>query len=359
MHKLIDLSLWRPRSVTVAMLTIVVVGVLALQRIPVDILPEYDQPAVQTLTFFSGMPAEPISTTITNPLERWTGTAAGMRRQESRSITGASIIRNYFRAGVDPNGALTQVNSLALADIPNLPPGTLPPIVLPYDPTATVPVCLVAVNSSTQGESVLYDVGRYEVRNLIMNSPGANAPVVFGGKVRAILALLDPVKLQARGLSPTDVLEGLKNYNPFIPTGDAKFGITDYAIDSNSMYQIIEHMNDIPIRVRPNSTIFLGDVATPQDSHYIQTCVVRVNGHREVYIPVFRQSGASTLSVVDHLKEALPTMPPRLSRPGIDLKMIMDQAVYVRQSIQSLAVEGILARCSARWSSSFSWANGA
>ena len=87
------------------------------------------------LTFYSGMPAEAMSTTITNPLERWTGTAAGMQRQESRSIIGASIIRNYFRSGVDPNGALTQVNSLALADIPNLPPGTLPPIVLPYDPT--------------------------------------------------------------------------------------------------------------------------------------------------------------------------------------------------------------------------------
>lgn len=342
MKKLIELSLGRPRAVTVAMLAIVVVGVLALTRLPVDILPVYNQPAVQTLTFYSGMPAELISNTITNPLERWTGLASGMRRQESRSILGASIIRNYFHGNVDPNGALTQVNSLALADVPNLPPGTLPPSVLPYDPTATVPVCLVAVDSQTQGESVLYDVGRYEVRNMIMSSPGANAPVVYGGKVRAILALLDPVKLQARKLSPTDVLEGLKNYNPFIPTGDAKFGITDYAIDSNAMVALIEHMNEIPIRVESGGTIFLGDVATAEDSHFIQTCIVRVNGRREVYIPVFKQTGASTLTVVDHLKQALPTMPPRLTRPGIDLKMVMDQAVYVRQSIQSLAIEGLL-----------------
>src|SRR5262249_49797776 len=152
----------------------------------IDILPVFKAPAVQTLTFYNGMAANSIANAITNRMERWTGQANGMLRQESRSIIGASIVRNYFQGDVDPNGALTQVNSLALGVVPNLPPGTLPPVVLPFVPTSMTPVCVVAVDSPDpkNDESVLYDVGRYEVRNHIMAIPGAVAPVVYGGKIR-------------------------------------------------------------------------------------------------------------------------------------------------------------------------------
>src|SRR5262249_16292426 len=200
MNGLIRFSLRNWHAVIVFVLTIVVVGVLALTEIPFDILPVYKKPAVQVLTFYGGMPASSVEKDISNRMERWTGQAAGTERQESRSITGASIIRNYYRDDIDPNGALTQVNSLASAAIPNLPPGTLPPVILPFDPTGTVPVCLVALDSDKEPESILYDVGRYEVRNMIMGRPGAIAPVVFGGKLRAVLAYLDRAKLQARNL---------------------------------------------------------------------------------------------------------------------------------------------------------------
>src|SRR5207302_1737207 len=133
-------SLSNPYAVIVMALTIGVLGALSLMSIPIDILPVFRSPAVQVLTFYQGMPARGIEKDITNRMERWTGQAEGMRRQESRSIIGASIVQNLFQPGVDRNGALTQVNSLALAVIPNLPPGTLPPVVLPYDPTSTVPV---------------------------------------------------------------------------------------------------------------------------------------------------------------------------------------------------------------------------
>jgi multidrug efflux pump subunit AcrB len=130
-------------------LTILVLGVLSVASIPIDILPVFKSPAVQTLTFYGGMPADGVANDITNRMERWVGQASGTKRQESRSIVGASIVSNYFQDNVDPNGALTQVNSLALAAIPNLPPGTLPPVVLPFDPTSTTPVCLVSTIGGT------------------------------------------------------------------------------------------------------------------------------------------------------------------------------------------------------------------
>src|SRR3954447_1778145 len=183
MNGLIRASLNNHHAVTVFVLTIIVLGLLAAAMIPIDILPAFRSPAVQVLTFYGGMPAGDVDKDITNRMERWTGQAAGTARQESRSIVGCSIIRNYYRDDIDPNGALTQVNSLASAAIPNLPPGTLPPVILPFDPTGTTPVCLVALDSDNPNddEKILYDVGRYQVRNMIMSSRGAVAPVVYGG----------------------------------------------------------------------------------------------------------------------------------------------------------------------------------
>src|SRR5262245_11246737 len=222
MDGLIRFSLKNWHAVTVGVLTIAVIGILTLLSVPIDILPVNRSPAVQVLTFYGGMPASEVEKNIANRMERWTGQAAGTARQESRSIVGCSIIRNYYRDDIDPNGALTQVNSLASAAIPNLPPGTLPPVILPFDPTGTTPVCLVALDSRTQKESILYDVGRYEVRNMIMGVPGSVAPVVYGGQLRAVLAYMNRARMQARNLAPVDLMNALDKYNLFLPTGDAK-----------------------------------------------------------------------------------------------------------------------------------------
>src|SRR5437588_8651049 len=194
MNALIRFALGNWYAIIVLALTIVVMGALTSFMIPVDILPVFKSPAVQVLTFYGGMPAANVENDISNRMERWTGQAAGTARQESRSITGASIVRNYYREDIDPNGALTQVNSLASAAIPNLPPGTLPPVILPFDPTGTTPVCLVALDSKRAPEALLYDVGRYEVRNRIMAIPGSVAPVVYGGRLRAVLAYMNREK---------------------------------------------------------------------------------------------------------------------------------------------------------------------
>ncbi len=342
MNGLIHASLRNPIAVTVMVLAIVVLGGLAAYSIPIDILPVFKSPAVQTLVFYSGMPAASIEKNITARLERGVVQASGGRRIESRSIVGISIVRNYFRSNVDRSGAMTEVNSLAGWEYPTMPPGTLPPVVLPYDPTSVTPVCLVALDSQTQNEAALFDVGRYEVRPQIMSQPGAISPLVYGGKVRAVMMYLDRVKMQARHLSPMDVMKAVDEYNVFLPTGSAKFGSTDYAIDSNSMFDLVGRMEEIPLRNEPGNATFLRDVATPKDANFIQTNVVRVNGKREVYVPVFRQLGSSTLQVVNTLQGAIDKIQARLTRPGIDLKVVMDQSVYVRHSIESLAEEGVL-----------------
>jgi multidrug efflux pump subunit AcrB len=342
MNGLIRASLKNPYAVTVFCLTIVVIGGLSLRMIPIDILPVFKSPAVQVLTFYGGMPAAGVENAITNRIERNVGQANAMARQESRSIVGASIVRNYFQPDADAGSSLTQTSTLAFSAMATMPPGTLPPVVLPFDPTSTVPIGIVAVSSQTQDESTLYDVGRYEVRNMIMSNRGAVAPVVFGGKVRAIMLYLDRVKMMARGLSPVDVMNAMDRFNVFLPTGDAKFGDTDYAIDSNSLYDLVGRMGDMPLRSAHGNAAFVKDVATPKDDAFIQTNVVRVDGRRQVYIPVYRQTGSSTLDVISTVKGNLPSMQARLTRPNIILKLVMDQSIYVKQSILALVQEGAL-----------------
>src|SRR3954447_16630533 len=284
MNGLIRFSLANPRAVSVLTLTILLLGAVSLFAIPADILPVYRSPAVQVLTFYNGMAAKSMDAAITSRMERGTGMAAGMIRQESRTLLGVSMIRNFFADDIDPGEALTQVNALATIEIPTLPPVTLPPVILPYDPTSSTPVCLVALNSKTQGESALYDAARYQVRMMIMSSRGANAPVVYGGKIRTILAYLDRERLQSHGLSPVDVMDAVDRYNISLPAGDARIGVTDYALDSNSMYELIDRMGDIPIRTDQKRPGLPPRLARPKDPSLAQTNVVRVDGRRQVYI---------------------------------------------------------------------------
>ena len=178
---------------------------------------------------------------------------------------------------------------------------------------------------------------------MIMSINGAIAPVVYGGKIRAVMAYLDRQKLEARGLSPLDVMNAMDKYNVFLPTGDAKIGDIDYALDSNSMFDYPPQMGDIPLHSKIGNVSYLRDVATAQ-GRLVHPDQRRADRRpKEVYIPVFRQLGSSTLAVVNSVRSTASTSSPtRLTRGGIDLKLVMDQSVFVRQAISSLVQEGVL-----------------
>src|SRR5437660_4778413 len=229
MH-LVRWAIRTPYAVAVLSLSILILGAVAAFRLPADLLPIFRSPAVQVLTFYPGMPAEVMERDITSRLERWTGQANGIARQESKSMVGVSVVRDFFREDIDPNTAMAQVTSLAMSDLYYLPPGTIPPMVMPFDPTASIPLCLIGVSSPTYDETKLYDVAYFELRNRLQGITGVIAPAVYGGTLRRILAYVDREKAQARGLSPLDVIHAIQGANTMIPTGDAKFGKLDYQV---------------------------------------------------------------------------------------------------------------------------------
>src|SRR5881628_899401 len=234
---MVKAALKNPHAVIVLALAILVIGLTAITHLPTDILPTCKTPAVQVVTFYPGTPAEVMEKDIMTRLERWTGQSNGIARQEAKSMIGVSVVKDFFREDVDPNTAMSQVTSLAMSDLYYLPPGTIPPMVMPFDPTASIPLCLISVSSPTFDETKLYDVAYFDLRNRLQGISGVIAPAVYGGKLRRILAYVDREKAQARGLSPLDVIRAIQGANTMIPTGDAKFGMLDYQINANGMVE--------------------------------------------------------------------------------------------------------------------------
>ena len=242
--------------------------------------------------------------------------------------------------------AMSQVSSYAMSDMFYLPPGTIPPMVMPFDPTASVPLCLVVVSNPRMSEQELYDIAYYELRNKLQSIQGVIAPAVYGGKLRRVLAYVDPAKLEAHGLSLMDVQQALLKQNVLIPAGSIKVGQQELQILTNANVETWEELNDAPIKqLRGQAPVRMRDVGyVDGKAAQIQTNVVRVNGSRKAYIPIYRQPGANTISIVRQIKRQLRDIETRLKveraeDPKMDslvLSVAMDQSIGVEQANRSL-----------------------
>ena len=338
---MIRTALRYPYTVIVLVLATLVLGWTVLGRMAVDILPQFPTPAVQIVTFYPGMPAEIVEQDITSRLERWTGQSVGIERQESKSMLGVSVVKDFFREDIDPSSAIAQVTSYAMSDLYYLPPGTVPPMVMPFDPTATIPLALLSISSPSLDETALYDIAYFQLRNRLQGIPGVVAPAVYGGKLRRILTYLDREKLESRGLAPVDVVNALHANNVFVPVGTARLGGTEYQLDTNALPPTVEEMNAFPVRAKGTALSYVRDVGDTLDTAEIQSNVVRVDGKRQVYIPIYRQPGANTIAVVEGVQQQIATLKTQLP-PDVNLDLVFDQSFYVKQSVQSLVFEGVL-----------------
>ncbi|MFQ5472385.1 MAG: efflux RND transporter permease subunit, partial [Dehalococcoidia bacterium] len=344
---MIRFALRNPHVVAVAAVAVIVLGVVSYQRIPADLLPIFKTPAVQIITFYPGMPPEVMERDIMSRLERWTGQSVGISHQEGKSMLGVSVVKDFFREGISLETAMSQVTSYAMSDLFYLPPGTIPPMVMPFDPTASVPLALVTVSSPSMNETDLYDVAYFELRNRLQSIQGVIAPAVYGGKLRRILAYVDREKLEARGLAPMDVVKAMKTQNVFIPAGTIKAGKLDYQIFADAMPPRVEELNGMPIAVRNGTPVLMRDVGRVRDTAQIQSNIVRINGRRQVYIPIYRQPGANTIEIVNSIKHNLERIQQRLREMNpetsdLALGVVLDQSVYVQSSLRALQTEGFL-----------------
>lgn len=329
-----------PFFILMLCLVVTIVGIVNMFSMPVDLFPDIDMPVVVVATFYNGMPPEQIEADITDTFERFFTLAANVDHSESRSLTGVSLIKIYFKPGTDPNAALSNVANLAMADLRRLPPGTLPPVVLGLT-ASTEPVCLVTLEGKGLNETQLKDIAQFQVRNQISNVQGASVPQPYGGTYRQIQVYVDPLKMEARNLSLQDVVQSVDSSNLILPAGDVRIGDKDFNIYANSQFPTAESMNQMPLKSVGNGSVLVADIGHAVDAGALQYNIVRINGQRSVYVPVFKQGGNSnTLTIVDGMKQAirhLVDIPPQLKTA-----VVFDQSVFVKLALKQLINEAVI-----------------
>ncbi len=341
MKGLVRLSLRRPYTSAVAALLILLMGGFAVTRMIVDIFPIIDIPVVLVAWNYPGLSATDMERRVVLPSERsYAQNVNGIDHIESESIPSTGIIKLYFQPGSDIGGAIAQVESANDSILRQLPPGITPPNVIQFN-ASSVPILQVTATSKTVPEQVIADYALNFLRLKLFTVPGLAITAPYGGMFRQILVQLDSSRLEAKGVSATDVVSALTSSNVTVPAGVAHIAGREYNVALNSSPPTVDLFNQLPLGMRNGVPVTLGDVAHVADTAGVRSTVAHINGERAVYLLILRHSDASTLAVVDATRDLMPEI--KASAPdGIDLSLDFDQSVFVRSAISNVVREAVI-----------------
>lgn len=332
-------ALKNPFAVFAVCMIVIILGIVSYQKMKVDIFPDINIPVILVSTFYRGLSPGDMEGAITLRFEQQFLQASYIEHIESQSLAGMSYIKVFFQPEYSIDAAQSELTSLAYSIIRLLPPGVFPPSVFKFG-VQSLPIGLLTVSSDTLNEKEMRDLAYFTVRPQMASIPGISTPPVLGGKVRQITIFMDRAKMQALGISPSEVVQAINAQNAILPAGDVKVGDLDYYVYSNSLISIVDRINDVPVKIVNGTPVFIRDIGTAADSAAIQTSIVRVNGRESVYIPVTKQEGANTLAIADGIRERIPKLTEIPA--GASVKFIYDQSLYIRQAIKNLKKEGLL-----------------
>jgi len=339
---IVALALRRPYTFIVMALVIIILTPITILRTPTDIFPSIDIPVVSVVWFYSGLSPQDMADRIVANSERGiTTTVNDIEHMESQSVYGLGVIKVFFRPGTNVQGAIAQITAIAQTTVRSLPPGTTPPLIISYS-ASTTPIIQLGLSSKTLPEQQLFDLGQNFLRNFLATVPGAATPYPYGGKIRQIQVDLDLPKLQAYGLSPTDIVNAVNAQNIILPTGTVKLGPLEYNVEMNGTPQTIPELNDLPVKTANGSTLYMRDVAHIRDGFAPQTNIVRQDNNRGALMSIYKNGNASTLQIVAGVKnivgQAAQALPPELK-----ITSLFDQSLFVRASIEGVLREGLTA----------------
>jgi len=337
---LIRAALRKPITVLMLVLGAGATSLLALQRMRADILPDLGTPVLYVAQAYGGMDPAQMEGYLVNYYEFHFLYINGIDRVESKSIQDVGLVTLYFHPGTDMAQALAETVAQVNRARAFMPPGTVPPVVLRQD-AGSMPVGYVTFSSDTRSLNEIQDLALFRVRPMFGTLPGVSGRPPFGGNQRTIVISVDPNRLRAYGLSADEVVHAIAKNNVIVPSGYVRVGDEAKAAPINAVVRNIDELLEIPLRPGAGATVFLRDVGTVQDTMDILAGYAIVNGQRSVYLPVIKRADASTLDVVNEVRNALPQM-QSLVPEDITVKFEFDQSRYVLNAIRSLTTEGIL-----------------
>ncbi|HZS26171.1 MAG TPA: efflux RND transporter permease subunit [Candidatus Angelobacter sp.] len=341
---IVRLALQRPYTFIVMALLILILTPVVILRTAVDILPDINIPVISIIWQFTGMSAQEMTDRIVSNTERGlTTTVNDIEHVETQAMDGRAITKVFFHPGANLEIALSQVTAISQTATRSLPPGTQPPLIIVYS-ASSVPIVQIGISSNTLPEQALNDLSVNFIRPQMTTVPGAAIPYPYGGKQRVVAVDLDTAAMQAKGLTPVDVVNAISAQNLILPSGTAKIGTLQYAISMNGSPDTIAEINALPVKTQNGTTTYIRDVAHVRDGFSPQTNIVRKDGLRGTLITVMRNGGASTLDIVNDMKETLKRVETTLPK-GVDIKLLFDQSLFVRASISGVLREALTAAC--------------
>jgi multidrug efflux pump subunit AcrB len=331
-----------PHTFYVLAALILFLGVAAIRSMPTDIFPEIRIPVVTVIWQYTGLTTPEMEQRVSTYSQySISANVNGIKSMEAQTLNGLSIQKLYFQPDVNLDLAIAQVVSATNAIRALMPPGIEPPIIVQFN-ASSVPVLQLSLNSDSLNEQQLYDFGIYRVRQELAPVPGVTLPTPAGGKYRQIMVDIDPDKLLSRGLTPLDIVNAVNTQNLTLPSGTAKIGKVQYTVRTNATPATIDDLNQMPVKFTNGATILLKDVAQVRDGNLVQQNIVREDGHRSVLLSVIKNGNASTLAVVNGVKQALGAI--RASAPaGLKINELFDQSVFVTNSVNGVLREGAIA----------------
>ena len=341
---IVRLALRRPYTFVVLSLLLFIVGPVVMLRTPVDIFPNIDIPVVSVIWNYAGMSPRELSDRIVLPFERsLTTTVNDIEHSESQTLNGISVTKIFFRPTVNISQAVAQVTAISQTALRQYPQGTTPPLVIQYS-ASSVPVLQLGLSGDGLTEQQLNDFGQNFVRTQLATVQGAALAFPYGGKQRQVQVDINTHKLQAYGLSASDVVNAVNAQNIILPAGDVKMGHIDYPVETNSAPTSIAALNGLPIKTVNGATIYIRDIGNVRDGFPPQTNIVRVDGQRSSLLSIQKTGNSSTLDIIANVRAQLPSILAQLP-PALRLTPIADQSIFVRAAISGVVREAIIAAC--------------
>ena len=341
---IVRIALDRPYTFVVLALLILILSPVVILRTPVDIFPNINIPVIAVAWQYTGLNPEELEGRLTSVYERiLTTTVDNVEHIESTTVNGQAVVKIFLQPGTSLDTANAQVTAISQTILRQLPPGALPPLIINYS-ASSVPILQLGLSGKGLSEQQLNDMGQNFIRPQLVPVAGAVVPYPYGGKQRQVMIDLNTDLLQAKGLSPQDVLNALTNQNLVLPGGTAKIDEFEYDVRVNASPRTVAELNTLPIKQVGNSTVYLQDVANVRDGFAPQTNIVRQDGHRGVLLSILKAGTASTISVVQGSRDLLPRIAQTLP-PELKIQPLADQSIFVKAAINGVIREALIAAC--------------
>ena len=337
---LIHIAMRRPITILMVILGVALTSWLALTRMKADIFPDLGTPVIYVAQPYGGMDPAQMEGYLVNYYEYHFLYIRGIDHVESRSIQGAALMKLQFHEGTDMATAMSETVAQVNRSRSFMPPGTVQPFIMRFD-AGSVPVGYLVFSSETRSVDEISDLALFRVRPMFSRLEGVSAPPPFGGTARSLVVRVDPARLRGYGLSPDDVVQAIAKTNTVSPSGSVRIDDKNYLAPLNSTVGQAVELNDVPIKSGPGPTVYLRDIGYAEDAADILTSYALVDGARAVYIAATKRADASTLDVVQRIKDNLPTFRAAIPE-DINVTFEFDQSFYVLNAIDALTTEGAL-----------------